>query len=67
MQYFLIKIYLSVKITLLINTKGDKMIEILSIIFIIFLCVSFYINENMIHKNKIEFDLLQDREIKEKK
>ena len=66
MPYFLIKIYLSDKITLL-NNKGDKMIEILSIIFIIFLCVSFYINENMIHKNKIEFDLLQDREIKEKK
>jgi len=66
MPYFLIKIYLSVKITLL-NNKGDKMIEILSIIFIIFLCVSFYINENMIHKNKIEFDLLKDRGIKEKK
>lgn len=66
MPYFLIKRYLSDKITLL-NNKGDKMIEILSIIFIIFLCVSFYINENMIHKNKIEFDLLQDREIKEKK
>lgn len=66
MPYFLIKRYLSDKITLL-NNKGDKMIEILSIIFIIFLCVSFYINENMIHKNKIEFDLLKDRGIKEKK
>ena len=67
MPYFSTMKKYSVKITLLINTKGDKMIEILSIIFIIFLCVSFYINENMIHKNKIEFDLLKDRGIKEKK
>jgi len=41
------------------------MVELLSIIFIVFLCVSFYINENVIHKNKIEFDLLKDRDIKE--
>jgi len=43
------------------------MVEILSIIFIVFLCVSYYANENMIHKNKIEFDLLKDRGIKEPK
>jgi len=43
------------------------MVEILSIIFIVFLCISFYVNENVIHKNKIEFDLLKDRGIKEKK
>lgn len=41
------------------------MIEILSIIFIVFLCMSFYVNENVVHKNKIEFDLLEDRKIKE--
>ncbi len=39
------------------------MVEILSIIFIVFLCTSLYINENTLHKNKIEFDLLEDREI----
>lgn len=41
------------------------MVEILTIIFIVFLCVSFYVNENTLHKNKIEFDLLKDRKIKE--
>ena len=39
------------------------MVEILSIIFIVFLCTSLYINENTLHKNKIEFDLLEDRKI----
>ena len=43
------------------------MVELLSIIFVVFLCISFYMNENVIHKNKIEFDLLKDRNIKEPK
>jgi len=43
------------------------MVELLSIIFIVFLGVSFYVNENVVHKNKIEFDLLKDRNIKESK
>jgi len=37
------------------------MVELLSVIFIIFLGISFYINENTLHKNKIKFDLLEDR------
>jgi len=37
------------------------MVELLSIIFIVFLCMSFYVNENVIHKDKIKFDLLEDR------
>jgi len=43
------------------------MVEILSIIFIVFLCTSLYINENTLHKDKIKFDLLKDRNIKEVK
>jgi hypothetical protein len=41
------------------------MVEILSIIFVVFLCVSLYIHENTLHKNKIQFDLLEDRGLKE--
>ena len=43
------------------------MVEILSIIFIVFICTSLYINENTLHKDKIKFDLLQDRKVKESK
>jgi len=39
------------------------MVELLSIIFIVFLCTSLYMHENTLHKNKIEFDLLEDRKI----
>jgi len=39
------------------------MVEILSIVFVVFLGVSLYMHENTLHKNKIEFDLLEDRKI----
>lgn len=39
------------------------MVEILSIVFIVFLCTSLDMHENTLHKNKIEFDLLEDRKI----
>ena len=41
------------------------MIEMLSLLFIVLLCISLYINETTLHKNKIEFDLLKDRNKKE--
>ena len=43
------------------------MIELLAILLLIILGISLYINEITLHKNKIKFDLLKDRKIKEKK
>lgn len=40
------------------------MIELISISVILLLTVSVYLNEMMINKNKIQFDLLKDRDPK---
>ncbi len=40
------------------------MIELICLSVFAILGISLYINENMLHKDKIEFDLLQDRQSK---
>ena len=43
------------------------MIELITVGVLILLGFSLYLNENMINKNKIQFDLLEDRNIKKVK